>query len=127
MTVLELLLDHLPKRYVDAVVNNLKNRDCLYNEAGTFSSELMTLFDWYESREGYEFWEMLLEAVLVGDELPMIPITIEYYPSTTFVCKKYIYVMNAADTNINVAFDFDKSKLKDMDEEKKEKILAFLN
>lgn len=127
MTVLELLLDHLPKRYVDAVVNNLKNKNCLYNEAGSFSSELMTLFDWHESREGYDFWETLLECVLIGDQLPMIPITIEYLPSTTFVCKKCIYVMNAADTNINIAFDFDKSNLKNMDEYKKEKILAFVN
>jgi len=97
------------------------------NEAGSFSSELLTLFDWSESRQGYEFWEEVLESVLANDELPPLPIEIGYCPSTTFVCKKTIYIMNAADTNLNLAFDFNKSELKFMDNYKKEKILGFVN
>jgi hypothetical protein len=127
MTVLELLLDHLPERYVDAVLNNLKDKSSLTNKSGTISSELMTLFDWNESREGYEFWEELLECLLTNQSLPELPITILYSPSTTFVCKKTVYIMNAADTNINLAFDFSKDHLKEMDLYKKEKILAFVN
>jgi hypothetical protein len=127
MTVLELLLNYLPERYVDAVVNNLKNKDSLIKEAGIFSAELMTLFDWNESREGYEFWDELLDCVLTNQELPVLPISINYFPSTTFVCKKTVYVMNAADTNINLAFDFNRDHLNEMDPYKKEKILAFIN
>lgn len=127
MTVLELLLDYLPERYVDAVIGNVRDRSSLTKSAGTFSSELMTLFDWNESREGYEFWDELLECVLTNQELPELPITIFYLPSTTFVCSKTVYIMNAADTNINLAFDFDKKDLKEMDQYKKEKILAFIN
>jgi hypothetical protein len=127
MTVLELLLNYLPERYVDAVVSNIKDKSSLENKSGTISSELMTLFDWKESREGYEFWEELLECLMTNKNLPELPITIIYIPSTTFVCKKTIYVMNAADTNINLAFDFNKDQLKEMDLYKKEKILAFMN
>lgn len=127
MTVIELLFEHLPERYVDAVVNNLRDRSHLYEEAGTFSSELMTLFDWESSKEGYEFWDELLECVLSDKELPEIPITIDYYPSTTFVCGKSIYVMNAGGTNINIMYDIKDIKMKNMDPHKKERLLAFLN
>jgi hypothetical protein len=127
MTILELLLDYLPERYVDAIVNNMNDRSSLFNEASSFSAELMTLFDWHESREGYEFWDEVLECVLTNHKLPTIPITIEYCPSTTIVTKKFIYVMNVEDTKLNLAFDFNRNTLINMNEVKKEKIFAFLN
>lgn len=127
MTVLELLIKYLPERYVDAVINNIEDKSSLYNEASTFSAEIITLFDWEQSKEGYEFWDELLDSILTNQELPFLPISINYFPSTTFVCKKTVYVMNAADTNINLAFDFNKNQLKEMDPYKKEKILAFIN
>jgi len=127
MTVLQLLFEYLPERYIDAVVNNMKDKSQLHNVAGTFSSELMTLFDWSDSREGYEFWDEVLDCVLSDQELPEIPITIDYFPSTTFVCGNSFYVMNAAGTNINIAYDMKSWSIKHMDPYKKEKILAFLN
>jgi hypothetical protein len=127
MTILELLLEYLPERYVDAIVNNMTDRSYLNNKAGTLSSDLMTLFDWNESREGYDFWYEVLECAITNRKLPKIPITITYLPSTTFVTKDYIYVMNVEDTNLNLAYDYSRKTIRNMDEFKKETILAFLN
>jgi hypothetical protein len=127
MTVIELLFEYLPERYIDAIVNNMNDRSQLYQEAGTFSSELMTLFDWESSKEGYEFWDEVLECALSNEELPEIPISIDYYPSTTFVCGKNLYVMNAAGTNINIVYDIKDWVIEKMEPTKKEKILAFVN
>lgn len=127
MTVLELLLDMLPTRYVDAVVNNMDDRSQLHQEAGTFSSELMTLFDWHKSREGYEFWDEVLESTLTNQKLPEIPITIDYAPSTMFLCGKHLYIMNAGGTDINMVYDIVDLEFKKMAPNKKEKFLALLN
>ena len=127
MTILEMLIERLPERYVDAIVNNIKDRSTLHKKAGTFSGEMLTLFDWNESREGYEFWDELLDAVLTNEELPPLPITIEYFPNTTIVCDKTVVVMNASNTNINIAYDFSLKDIKLMDNFKKEKILSFIN
>jgi len=78
MTVLELLVDSLPDKYIEAVINNVKDKSSLHQEADNISMELMSLFDWETSREGYDFWEEVLEAILVSGELPPIPLTIGY-------------------------------------------------
>lgn len=127
MTVLELLIDHLPNRYVNAVIKNIEDANVLNYEAGSFSSELMTLFDWNDSIEGYDFWNEVLECVLYNEELPEIPISIDYCPSTMFLCDNVLYIMNISDTGVNVVLDIDLSQLKSVEEHKKEKVLAFLN
>lgn len=127
MKVIDILFEYLPEKYIDAIVNNLSDRSKLYEPASTFSSELMTLFDWHESREGYEFWDELLDCVLSGQELPPFPITINYAPNTTFVCKKTIVVLNAGGTNVNLAYEFNIKDISNYTKTKKEKVLCRLN
>ena len=101
MSILELLIENLPQSYVDCVVNNLEDRSVLYEEGYSFSSEIMILFDWHESREGYEFWQDVFDAVYNDEELPLIPLDIVYKPSCVLVMKDGMYLMNVGDTGLN--------------------------
>jgi hypothetical protein len=127
MTVLELLVDNLPDKYIDAIINNVKDKSSLQQEADSISVELMTLFDWESSREGYDFWEEVLEAILISGELPPIPLTIDYAPSTMFYCEDKILLMNVGDTGIHVSFSMERDAIKHLEGERKEKVLAFIN
>ena len=127
MTILELLLDHLPGRYVDAIVNNLYDNKILYRKADSIEVEMLVLFDWNQSREGYDFWEEVLECVINGDELPPIPIDINYQPNTIMLTKDQMFLMNSFGTGINVSFDVDYKNIHKMDRDKKEKIYALVN
>jgi len=127
MTVLELLVDNLPDEYIQAVINNIKDKSSLHNEATNISAELLSLFDWESSKEGYDFWEEVLEAILIAGELPPLPITIGYAPSTMFYCKHQIYLMNVGDTGIHVSFNLPTDAIKHLEGERKEKVLAFIN
>lgn len=127
MTVLELLIDNLPDKYIEAVINNVKDKSSLQQEADNISMELMTLFDWETSKEGYDFWEEVLEAILVSGNLPPLPVSIEYAPSTMFYCEDKILLMNIGDTGINVSFNIERDAIKHLEGEKKEKVLAFIN
>jgi hypothetical protein len=127
MTVLELLVDSLPDKYIEAVINNVKDKSSLQQEADNISMELMSLFDWETSREGYDFWEEVLEAILVSGELPPIPLTIGYGPSTMFYCENKILLMNVGDTGIHVSFNMERDAIKHLEGERKEKVLAFIN
>jgi hypothetical protein len=127
MTILELLLDHLPERYVDAIVNNVYDNKVLYRKADSIEIEMLILFDWNQSREGYDFWEEVLECVISGDELPPLPIDITYKPGTIILTKDQMYLMNSFNTGINVSFDIDYSMIHTMDTDKKEKIYSLVN
>jgi hypothetical protein len=128
MTVLELLLDNLPTRYVDAIVNNMFDRKSLYKEASCIEAEMLTLFDWEQSKEGYDFWDKVLTAIIEHSVLPKLPIQIKYAPSTWIMSETYLYIMNSFDTGINVSFEVDFTALrKSQDSDKKEKILSILN
>lgn len=127
MTVIELLLSRLPEKYVDCIVNNVKNRSDLYTEAHGIIEELMCLFDWTQSREGYEFWDAVVDALDSGDELPEIPIDIHYAPGTIFLVDDTMIVMNSFDTGINVAYDVDYSKMHLVSDNNREKMLSILN
>lgn len=127
MTVLELLVDNLPDKYIEAVINNVKNKSSLQQEADNISAELMSLFDWESSREGYDFWEEVLEAILISGELPPIPLTIGYAPSTMFYCEDKVMLMNVGDTGIHVSFEMSRDAIKYLEGERKEKVLAFIN
>jgi hypothetical protein len=127
MTVLELLVDNLPDKYIQAVINNMKDKASLHNEATNISAELLSLFDWESSREGYEFWEDVLEAILVSGELPPVPITIEYAPSTMIYSNHQVHLMNVGDTGIHVSFNLPTDAIKHLEGDRKEKVLAFIN
>jgi hypothetical protein len=127
MTVLELLVDSLPDKYIEAVINNVKDKSSLQQEADNISMELMSLFDWESSKEGYDFWEEVLEAILIAGELPPLPITIGYAPSTMFYCEGKILLMNVGDTGIHVSFNMPRDEIKHLEGERKEKVLAFIN
>lgn len=105
MTVLELLLDHLPSDYVDCVVNNLEDRKVLREDASSIESEMMSLFDWSSSKEGYEFWNQVFHYLIGNSSLPPLPIIIHYKPSSVIYADNVMYLMNAGDTNINVSMD----------------------
>lgn len=129
MTVLELLLDHLPERYVDRIVSYVSNRSELEREADNISVEMLTLFQWEDSREGYDFWSDLLEAIEEGKEIPKLPIDISYAPNTHLILEDNEWVvMNTGGVNINIRFDYTPSKVSQLkDKEKYEKFSAFVN
>ena len=128
MTVLELLFEHLPERYIDAVINNMFNRGDLHREAECIESELLTIFDWEQSSQGYDFWDNVLSSIMDEQELPPLPVNISYCPSTYFLSKNNLYIMNSFDTGINVSFEIDFNKLNTIiDLDKKEKIYSILN
>jgi hypothetical protein len=105
MTVLELLLDYLPTEYVDCIVNNLDDRKVLRDDAYSIESEMMSLFDWGNSKEGYEFWNQVFHFVLGNSELPPLPIIIDYKPSCLIYADNVAYIMNVGNTNINLKMD----------------------
>jgi hypothetical protein len=128
MTVLELLFEHLPERYIDAITNNMFDRQDLYREAGCIESEMLTLFDWEQSRQGYDFWDKVLCSIINNEPLPFLPVDIVYAPSTWMLSKSNLFIMNSFDTGINVCFEINMKNLNKIhDLDKKEKILSILN
>jgi hypothetical protein len=127
MTILEMLLEKLPDNYVDAVINNMDKPSDLQQQAICFEIDFLSLFDWTESLEGYEFWEEVLEAVMEGDKLPHLPIHIEYKPSTYIVADDSLYVMNSAGTGINVQFDIVQNKLSSSTQAAYERYSSWVN
>ena len=127
MTILEMLLDKLPENYVDAVINNMERPSEIQDEAICFEIDFLSLFDWEDSREGYDFWEEVLESVIEGNELPSFPIVIEYAPSTYIVADDLIYLMNSANTNINLCFTLKGNPLSTFHDKGLEKYLSFVN
>lgn len=111
MTVLELLLDYLPDKYVDCVVNNLTNRKVLHEQGYNIEMEMMSLFDWSDSNEGYEFWDQVFRYILGEASLPPMPINISYRPSEFIYANDMMYLMNAGGTNINIKMDIDLKEL----------------
>jgi hypothetical protein len=128
MTVLELLLNHLPSKYVDCIVNNIDNRRVLQDEAHCIESEMMCLFDWSSSTEGYEFWDKVFRFILGETSLPPLPIEINYKPSSLIYADDTMYVMNAGGTNLNIRMDLDLKELnKATNEKTKDHVFAWLN
>jgi hypothetical protein len=127
MTILEMLLEKLPDNYVDAVINNMDKPSDLQQQAICFEIDFLSLFDWTESLEGYEFWEEVLEAVMEGDKLPHLPIHIEYKPSTYIVADDSLYVMNSSGTGINIQFDIVQNKLSSSTQAAYERYSSWVN
>jgi len=127
MSILELLIENLPQSYVDCVVNNLEDRSVLYEEGYSFSSEIMILFDWHESREGYEFWQDVFDAVYNDEQLPLIPLDIVYKPSCVLVMKDGMYLMNVGDTGLNLRYEVLMKELPKSAKKAQEQVYSWLN
>jgi len=129
MTVLELLLNHLPEKYVDRIASNMVDKESLYNESFDISAEMLSLFDWETSREGFDFWSSVLESIEEGLKPPPLPIDINYAPNTHLLVKENQWmVMNTGGLDINMKFQYESDKVQDMVDRKKYEIFSsFVN
>ena len=127
MKILDLLMNHLPNEYVDCIVNNLDDFRVLDDEGFSIEAELMSLFDWVESREGYEFWNQVFHYVIGEADLPQLPIDIEYKPSLTMTMKDGMYVMNAGGTGLNIRYQIIMKDLPKADKKAQEQVMSWLN
>jgi hypothetical protein len=128
MKIIDILLQRLPERYVDLIVSNMDDFNVAYNEEGTLASvELMTLFDWEQSREGYEFWDNVYLYLLGESELPQLPIDIIYTPSTVMVMKDGMYVMNSGGSGISIKYEIIMPELKNSNKKASDQVYAWLN
>lgn len=127
MRVLDILLKHLPTAYVDLIINNINDHTVLDDEGTSITAELLVLFDWQQSTEGYDFWDQVMEYLQGDAELPQLPINIKYYTSSVIVMEDGLYVMNAGDTGLNIKYDILMHQLKNSTRKVREQVLMWLN
>ena len=127
MRVLDILLKHLPTPYVDLIINNINDHTVLDDEGTSITAELLVLFDWQQSTEGYDFWDQVMEYLQGDAELPQLPINIKYYTSSVIVMEDGLYVMNAGDTGLNIKYDILMHQLKNSTRKVREQVLMWLN
>lgn len=127
MTVLDILMHHLPDRYVDLIINNIDNHAILNEEGTSITAELLVLFDWQQSAEGYEFWEQVMDYLQGDAELPQLPIEIKYKTSTVITMSDGLYVMNAGDTGLNIKYEILMHELKNSTRKAREQVLMWMN
>jgi hypothetical protein len=126
MKVLDILLKHLPTPYVDLIINNINDHTVLDDEGTSITAELLVLFDWQQSTEGYEFWDQVMDYLQGDAELPQ-PINIKYYTSSVIVMEDGLYVMNAGDTGLNIKYEILMHELKNSTRKVREQVLMWLN
>lgn len=127
MKVLDILLNNLPTKYVDLIINNLNDHTVLNEEGTSITSELLVLFDWNESIEGYEFWDQVMDYLQGEAELPQLPIEIKYRTSTVITMSDGLYVMNAGDTGLHIKYDILMHELKNSTRKVREQVLMWMN
>jgi hypothetical protein len=128
MKIIDILLQRLPEKYVDLIVSNMDDFNVAYQEEGTLASvELMTLFDWEQSREGYDFWNDVYLYLIGESELPQLPIDIIYSPSTVLVMKDGMYVMNSGGSGISIKYEIIMPELKNSNKKASDQVYAWLN
>jgi hypothetical protein len=127
MKVLDILLKHLPTPYVDLIINNINDHTVLDDEGTSITAELLVLFDWQQSTEGYEFWDQVMDYLQGDAELPQLPINIKYYTSSVIVMEDGLYVMNAGDTGLNIKYEILMHELKNSTRKVREQVLMWLN
>lgn len=127
MKVLDILLNNLPTKYVDLIINNLNDHTVLNEEGTSITSELLVLFDWNESIEGYEFWDQVMDYLQGDAELPQLPIEIKYKTSTVITMSDGLYVMNAGDTGLNIKYEILMHELKNSTRKAREQVLMWMN
>jgi len=128
MTSLELLMKKLPFKYVALIIDNVQHKQLLNEEAYNVIDELMTLFDWTHSREGYDFWYELTTVVSEGGPLPEPPMSIIYAPDTLFITKDEVISMNVGGSMMDARFGYSLKNIKKLDDQKtKEKFYSIMN
>jgi hypothetical protein len=128
MKIIDILLQKLPETYVERIVSNMDDFNVAYQEEGTVASvELMTLFDWNQSREGYEFWDQVYLYLLGESALPQLPVEISYKPSSIIITKDGMYVMNAGGSGVSIKYDIIMHELKNSNKRASEQVYAWLN
>jgi hypothetical protein len=127
MKILDLLMNYLPNEYVDCIVNNLDDFRVLDEEGFSIEAELMSLFDWVESREGYEFWNQVFHYIIGESDLPQLPIDIEYKPSLAITMKDGMYIMNAGGTGLNIRYEIIMKDLPKAEKKAQEQVMSWLN
>ena len=127
MRVLDILLKHLPTNYVDLIINNINDHTILDEEGTSITAELLVLFDWEQSAEGYDFWDQVMEYLQGDSELPQLPIDIKYKPSCVITMSDGLYVMNAGDTGINIKYEILMHELKNSTRKVREQVLMWMN
>ena len=127
MKIIDVLRRHLPMKYIKAIQNNMIEPNVIFMESMSLEVDFLTLFDWEDSREGYEFWESVLEAMLLGSDLPDFPIAIDYAPNTYIIANDKIQLLNMGGSGLDIEFDIDKKLVKQANPRALEKYLSFLN
>jgi hypothetical protein len=127
MKIIDVLRRHLPMKYIKAIQNNMIEPNEIFMESMSLEVDFLTLFDWEDSREGYEFWESVLEAMLLGSDLPDFPIAIDYAPNTYIIANDKIQLLNMGGSGLDIEFDIDKKLVKQANPRALEKYLSFLN
>lgn len=128
MKVIELLKKKLPIEYVQAIVRNAERPSDLFEEAEDIEVELMSLFDWSNTKEGFEFWSDVFNSVIEGTKLPNFKkVSIVYLPGTVFFTKNQVMMYNIADMDINLKFDYEPSMVDMMSELVEESYYTWMN
>lgn len=128
MKVIDLLKKKLPMEYVQAIVRNTDKQSDLFEEAEDIEVELMSLFDWSNSKEGFEFWAEVFNYILDGSKLPKFTrVDIQYLPGTTIFTKNQVMMFNIADMDINLKFDYEPSMVDMMSELVEESYYTWMN
>lgn len=110
MKVIDLLKKKLPMEYVQAIVRNAERPSDLFEEGEDLEVELLSLFDWSNTKEGFEFWSEVLSYITEGTKLPKFNrVNIVYLPGTVIFTKDQVMMFNIADMDINLKFDYDPS------------------
>jgi hypothetical protein len=128
MKVIELLKKKLPMEYVQAIVRNAERPSDLFEEAEDIEVELMSLFDWSNTKEGFEFWSDVFNSVIEGTKLPNFKkVSIIYLPGTVFFTKNQVMMYNIADMDINLKFEYEPSMVDMMSELVEENYYTWMN
>jgi len=129
MSLINSLKEKLPYRYVELILDNMDDPEQINSSHFMpIESELMSLFPWELSNEGYDFWnEVHLFLIELGD-LPFIPIDIDYKEDTMFYADGSVHIMNLANAGLCIKFKIEGAdSVESITPELKEKVLGILN
>jgi hypothetical protein len=112
VTVLELLREKLPEKYVLAIIANMEEKNMLDEDASgtTILDQLDEIFDWQESNEGWMFWLDVFEALSNGDELPKLPLTVKWLPNSYVSTPEGCFIININGIGKDILLDQDFTK-----------------
>lgn len=129
MSLINSLKEKLPYRYVELILDNMDDPEEINSSHFMpIESEIMSLFCWEASNEGYDFWnEVHLFLIDLGN-LPVIPIDIYYKEDTMFYANDSVHIMNLANAGLCVKFKIEgPDSVESITPELREKVLGILN